>query len=924
MTYYKNYEFTAFTEADLLKGGDTNLSCGDSFVMPANATTCITVTDNDSKLSGDYRDNATDHSGQYASIEGPNGEEIGNGGQIYAEKYFAVYDQYGNTYYLIEIEQENSSTDYFSFYGKVPPAGAELHVGPQCNVRGEWLDFRCLGAGDKQPPQPEPKWEFDENCKFTLEAEDFHLDGYKVEHDHNASGGELIKLADHRGYASTKFGGEDGEYNLEITFLDENDGEGYIDIFVNGEFVDCIYLNKNNGGDGWCDEKKFTTYTLDCLNLECGDEITLKGRMDGSEFARIDKVVFEQKKDDPGSLSGRYFCDTDDDDQDNGNGNEPGIANVLVTLLDADGNEILDANDQPITTRTDGDGNYSFTDLEPGTYGVKFTDPDNVLVGKELITPNVGNDASDSDAIGDTTMSTIQNIVVNAGEDTPDNDAGVEFVLGSLSGRYFCDDDRDGLDNDGANGGPSLGIAGVVVTLLDADGSEVLDANNQPVSVLTDDNGDYQFLDLIPGFYGVKFQDNVSGKVLTTQNADNNVSDDIDSDAADLGGGMSEIRGIEVLPNQDTPDNDAGVFTPNTPPEAFDLNGMLCADTAEIDAIVVNISDIGSDPDGDPFTLASIIDAGGDGVLGTVDDIETSISNGGSVTLTSGAEVRLSDDGAQVTYNLEGTGAFSDVLIRDTATDTFGFTISDGEFSDQGQVEIEVKGAKNTIETVEEGLPSTLNFVVTDTTAAGPGSTEAYTVTLSSTDARFDGLVVEEAYCLAFNKDLVADVVIEGDVYLATDDALPVDDPNTAVNEDPLAGQIGAADLIGGTQPARENLDLINWILNQDFGSQDNGDGTGQTYTDAEIQGAIWGLTDFFVGVEAGGGTVENALEIVDAAFQNGEGFEAQEGDLIGLFLDPTPASEAATGHVQPFIIAVRYEDLEEECVCPPEHDFMM
>ena len=41
-----------------------------------------------------------------------------------------------------------------------------------------------------------------------------------------------------------------------------------------------------------------------------------------------------------------------------------------------------------------------------------------------------------------------------------------------------------------------------------------------------------------------------------------------------------------------------------------------------------------------------------------------------------------------------------------------------------------------------------------------------------------------------------------------------------------------------------ENLDMINWIINQDYENTDNGDGTGQTYTGAEVQGAIWSLTN--------------------------------------------------------------------------------
>ena len=124
MTYYyssytNTYEFSAFSEEDLLQGTNgSNLGCGDVFVMPAYSTICFEVKDNDTKLSGDscYDENSNDGSYQTASITDASGNEIGNGGQIYAESYYWVQDQNGNWYVLIEIEQEGTGDDYFTFY----------------------------------------------------------------------------------------------------------------------------------------------------------------------------------------------------------------------------------------------------------------------------------------------------------------------------------------------------------------------------------------------------------------------------------------------------------------------------------------------------------------------------------------------------------------------------------------------------------------------------------------------------------------------------------------------------------------------------------------------------------------------------------------------------------------------------------------
>ncbi|MEL6868154.1 MAG: SdrD B-like domain-containing protein, partial [Bacteroidota bacterium] len=166
-----------------------------------------------------------------------------------------------------------------------------------------------------------------------------------------------------------------------------------------------------------------------------------------------------------------------------------------------------------ITTTTDANGNYSFGNLAPGTYGVKFTD---TVSGKTLIAPDANgnaNDDIDSDAtdLGNG-MSEITGITVVAGQDTPDNDAGVETLPGSLSGTYFCDENRDGLDNDGSF------VAGVTVELLDAAG------NGTGITTTTDANGNYSFGNLAPGTYGVKFTDTVSGKTLIAPDANGNAN----------------------------------------------------------------------------------------------------------------------------------------------------------------------------------------------------------------------------------------------------------------------------------------------------------------------------------------------------------------------------------------------------------------
>ncbi|MGX0713149.1 LPXTG-motif cell wall-anchored protein, partial [Staphylococcus simulans] len=85
------------------------------------------------------------------------------------------------------------------------------------------------------------------------------------------------------------------------------------------------------------------------------------------------------------------------------NSNEPGIPGVEVTLTKPDGSTV--------TTTTDGNGNYEFTNLPNGEYTITFETPE----GYEPTLVNVGNTALDSDG------KTVTVIVNNADDKTIDS-----------------------------------------------------------------------------------------------------------------------------------------------------------------------------------------------------------------------------------------------------------------------------------------------------------------------------------------------------------------------------------------------------------------------------------------------------------------------------------------------------------------------
>lgn len=290
----QTYEFTALVGADLLSAGDTNLNCGDSFTM-VSATAMVTVTDNDGSLSGDARRNelGDDRSWQTADIM-IDGLLVEDDSKIYAEEYYIVRDAHGNCYTLIEIEVAHTNVDdtgdYFAFVGDVPPVGTELTVTGKGNVTSNWIDYRELSAG--------LSWDLDDAGKVTVEAEDMALRNYRVDDMHAASGGEVIKLRKSEGEATLPFGGEAGLYDLELAYVDENDGEGEIEVWVNGQLVHAIELDANNNGNG-NDWSSISKATIHDVQLQAGDEIVLRGVRDNGEYARIDALTFCKKPDVP-------------------------------------------------------------------------------------------------------------------------------------------------------------------------------------------------------------------------------------------------------------------------------------------------------------------------------------------------------------------------------------------------------------------------------------------------------------------------------------------------------------------------------------------------------------------------------------------------------------------------------------------------
>ncbi|MFO0802292.1 MAG: SdrD B-like domain-containing protein [Gemmataceae bacterium] len=158
-------------------------------------------------------------------------------------------------------------------------------------------------------------------------------------------------------------------------------------------------------------------------------------------------------------VAGTVFLDLDGNGLPGGLG-ETGIASVTIELLNAGGTVV-----QTVTTAPD--GSYIFTNVTPGDYTVRETQP----AGYGSSTPN-----------------SVSLTVPAAGT------SGVNFgeTLSGLSGAVYFDANRDGTRQAG-----EPGIPGVTVTLSGTD------ALGNPVnqSTITDASGNYDFTGLAAGTY---------------------------------------------------------------------------------------------------------------------------------------------------------------------------------------------------------------------------------------------------------------------------------------------------------------------------------------------------------------------------------------------------------------------------------------
>ena len=200
-----------------------------------------------------------------------------------------------------------------------------------------------------------------------------------------------------------------------------------------------------------------------------------------------------------GTISGTIYNDKDATWFNDSPALDSPFEGVTVRLLDADGNPVKDASGADITTKTDADGNYTFTRLPLGSYKVEVVAGDAKVDGTDVNladykqTYGYGSSTKRSEA-GKGKLVTPTAIELTT---AAPNATKVDFAFvkpASVGNFVWFDANKDGIQD-----ADEVGVAGVTVTLTDGAGNPVIDLGGNPVKpVTTDANGKYEFTNLMP------------------------------------------------------------------------------------------------------------------------------------------------------------------------------------------------------------------------------------------------------------------------------------------------------------------------------------------------------------------------------------------------------------------------------------------
>ncbi len=253
--------------------------------------------------------------------------------------------------------------------------------------------------------------------------------------------------------------GESGIANVTVTL---NETGATVDTDENGSYQFCglkpgtysVTVDKNDLPEGYV----FTTQNVDGNTSEDKDsDVDSDGKSDSVTITDDNITTLDAGAYNNSLCLGDYIWKDDNMDgiQDE---NESGIADVNITLYDANGTELN-------STTTDENGKYEFCDLSRGEYYI-IVDKDTLPYGYVITTQNA--DGSDDNNDSDINATDGKSDTVTIGSEsnlTLDGGAYPTYCLGDM---VWDDKNANGIQDDGESG-----IADVNITLYDANGTEL-------------------------------------------------------------------------------------------------------------------------------------------------------------------------------------------------------------------------------------------------------------------------------------------------------------------------------------------------------------------------------------------------------------------------------------------------------------------
>ncbi|MBK6954496.1 MAG: carboxypeptidase regulatory-like domain-containing protein [Actinomycetales bacterium] len=356
------------------------------------------------------------------------------------------------------------------------------------------------------------------------------------------------------------------------------------------EFVkpaDTIFTSQNTGADATDSDADVTTGKVTVVAPVSGNN-SLTTPDDPTIDAGLVQLV---------SVGDFVWWDTNRDGLQDGT--DVPLKDVVVHLLDADGNPAVLPGGAPVTATTDAAGAYWFTNLIAGvTYQVKFDTPTQYVA----TTSNVSGDTSNSATADLTDSDPIAGVVTFTAPVTGDNKAGADvtdnpgldagFVkLVSVGDYVWYDANRDGVQSEG-----ELPVEGVVVNLYDKDGKLV-------DSATTNADGFYSFINLLAGAtYTIEFV-KPANTIFTAAEAG---AKDVDSNADVVFGKYTfpaPTDGVNSATTPDDPTIDAGLIELVSIGDYVwwdrDLDGLQSEGEPVVAGVTVNLLDA----DGNPAVL---------------------------------------------------------------------------------------------------------------------------------------------------------------------------------------------------------------------------------------------------------------------------------------------------------------------------------